>query len=158
MRGDAADGGTSGIRKRGAAHDEPAGARGCAAAAGAAGGAVGEGGRAIPPRSASGASSGRTAWSRRALVRAAAGVALAMLAGIRPAPASGSSVGRPGGGGSREREARRRWVLAQMDDAARERQRCAERFRNPRQVSACEAEHERRYRALNELYIELSRD
>ncbi len=112
----------------------------------------------MPRGSARGAPPGGARWSRRALVRAAAGLALAVFAGRRPVAASRPLAGLRGGGEPRDREARRRWVLAQLDDAARERQRCAERFRDPRQVRACEAEHERRYRALNELYIELSRE
>ncbi|HZS34285.1 MAG TPA: hypothetical protein VFC42_13000 [Methylomirabilota bacterium] len=111
----------------------------------------------MPRRGAGGASSGGSGWSRRALLRAAAGVAVAVLAGVRLAPASGPMPGARDIA-PRDREARRRWVLAQLDDAARERQRCAERFRDPRQARACAAEQERRYRALNELYIELSRD
>jgi len=57
-----------------------------------------------------------------------------------------------------QRDARRRWALGRMDEMARERLRCPERFKTPRQVAECEAEYARRYREYNELYLELSRD
>jgi hypothetical protein len=59
---------------------------------------------------------------------------------------------------SEGRAARRRWALARMDEMAGERLRCRERFTVRRQVDACEAEHVRRYREYNEIYLEASRE
>jgi hypothetical protein len=54
-------------------------------------------------------------------------------------------------------EARRRWALARMNEAAAERRRCPERFRAPADVRACEARFARQYQNFNEIYIEASR-
>ncbi len=54
--------------------------------------------------------------------------------------------------------ARRRWALAQMDEMARERLRCRERFKAPRQVEECESHYARRFRMYNDLYLEAARD
>jgi hypothetical protein len=45
-----------------------------------------------------------------------------------------------------------------MDEMARERLRCPERFRKPPDIRDCQSEFERRYRAYNDLYIEMSRE
>ena len=82
---------------------------------------------------------------------AAAALAWAsMLAASRPAGAEPSLP--------RDRESRRRWALARMDEMAQERLRCHERFREAADVRRCQAEFERRHRAYNEIYIEASRD
>jgi hypothetical protein len=91
-------------------------------------------------------------WTRREVIRGLATAAL-LAAGVRVAGAEA-----PAGSGPRDREARRRWALARMDDMARERLRCAERFREPREVRTCQAEFERRHRAYNETYIEAMRE
>jgi hypothetical protein len=91
-------------------------------------------------------------WTRRDVIR---GLAVAVL--LAAAPEAGSAEA-PGGSGAREREARRRWALARMDEMARERLRCYERFRAPQEIRECQVEFERRHRAYNEVYIEASRD
>ncbi|HEV8676937.1 MAG TPA: hypothetical protein VGX21_23110 [Methylomirabilota bacterium] len=53
---------------------------------------------------------------------------------------------------------RQRWAQARMDEMANERLRCRERFRDPRQVQACEAGYERRFRVYNEMYLEAARE
>ena len=95
-------------------------------------------------------------WMRRDVIRgvaaAAAALALALMV-RREAGATGPDSADP-----RDREARRRWALARMDEMARERLRCPERFRAPREVRDCQSEFDRRYRAYNDLYIEMSRE
>jgi hypothetical protein len=66
--------------------------------------------------------------------------------------------GKPGRRDAAQQEARRRWALARMDEVARDRQRCAERFRTPREVRECERPLERAYRRYNEAYLEASRE
>lgn len=75
-------------------------------------------------------------------------------------PASGCGNARSGGRAEEEarREARRRWALARMDEVANERLRCRQRFRERTRVEACEAEHARRYREYNEIYLEAARE
>jgi hypothetical protein len=99
----------------------------------------------------------REEWTRRDVIRGLVAGALAValpLATSRPAGAAGSDQAAS----PRDREARRRWALARMDEMAQERLRCHERFRTPREVRDCQAEFERRHRAYNEVYIEASRD
>ena len=77
--------------------------------------------------------------------------------------ATGALAARPAGAGAsgptrEDREARRRWALARMDEMARERLRCHDRYREPREIRACQAEFERRHREYNEVYIEAARD
>jgi hypothetical protein len=95
-------------------------------------------------------------WVRRDVIR---GLAVAVLVGVLPMMVS-SGAGATGAepAAPRDREARRRWALARMDEMASERVRCHERFRTPREVRECQAEFERRYRAYNEVYIEASRE
>jgi len=69
------------------------------------------------------------------------------------AAAAGSGGGPPG-----DREGRRRWALARMDEMAQERLRCRERFRAERQVRECEEEFARRHRAYNQVYLEALRE
>jgi hypothetical protein len=45
-----------------------------------------------------------------------------------------------------------------MDAMARERLRCHERFREPREIRNCQAEFERRHQAYNEVYLEAARE
>lgn len=94
-------------------------------------------------------------WARRDVIR---GLATAALAWALPLVAS-SGVGATGPDqpAPRDREARRRWALARMDEMAGERLRCRERFKEPRQIRECEADFERRRRAYNEVYLEASR-
>jgi hypothetical protein len=94
-------------------------------------------------------------WVRRDVIRGLGLAALAcasMLTPAVPAEAAGPDQAAP-----RDREARRRWALARMDEMAGERLRCRERFKASRQARECEAEFERRHRAYNEVYIESSR-
>jgi hypothetical protein len=95
-------------------------------------------------------------WIRRDVIRgvavAAATLVLPLIAG-REAGATGPDSTAP-----RDREARRRWALARMDEMARERLRCQERFRKPHDIRDCQSEFDRRYRAYNDLYIEMSRE
>jgi hypothetical protein len=93
-------------------------------------------------------------WARRDVVR---GMALAALACVSVATAVPAEPANSDPVGPRDREARRRWALARMDEMAGERLRCRDRFKVPRQVRECEAEFERRHRAYNEVYIEASR-
>jgi hypothetical protein len=90
-------------------------------------------------------------WTRRSVIR---GVALAALVAAVPLAAGGGPAAAP----RDEREARRRSALAGMDEMARERLRCHDRFQEPRAVRDCQAEFERRHRAYNEAYIEASRE
>jgi hypothetical protein len=94
-------------------------------------------------------------WARRDVVRGLAFAALACVsvAFATPGDAAGADPATP-----RDREARRRWALARMDEMAGERLRCRERFKIPRQVRECETEFERRHRAYNEVYLEASRE
>jgi hypothetical protein len=95
-------------------------------------------------------------WTRRDMIRGlsvtALGAALSLAA--RGTDAAGTApTSTP-----RDREARRRWALARMDEVAQERLRCRERFKVSRQVQECEAEFERRHRAFNEIYLEAARE
>jgi hypothetical protein len=95
-------------------------------------------------------------WVRRDVIR---GVAAAVLAWTVPLVASsGEGASGPDGTAPRDREARRRWALARMDEMANQRLRCHERFRAPREIRECQAEFDRRYRAYNEIYLEAARD
>lgn len=94
-----------------------------------------------------------TVGRRAVLGGLVAAATVAMVALARPATGESAEPGPP-----REREARRRWALARMDEMATERLRCRARFRLPRQVRECEAEFERRHRAYNEVYIEAARE
>jgi len=94
-------------------------------------------------------------WVRRDVIR---GVAAAMLASALPLVAPGvARAAGPEPAPPRDREARRRWALARMDEMAGERLRCYERYRTPREVRECQLEFERRYRAYNDIYIETTR-
>jgi len=95
-------------------------------------------------------------WGRRDVIR---GVAAATLAWALPLTASreGGATG-VGQTAPRDREARRRWALARMDEMVSERLRCREKGRTPREVRDCQAEFERRYRAYNDIYIEATRE
>lgn len=80
-----------------------------------------------------------------------------------PAPRPGFGArapaeGRRDGGDLERRATRRRWALAKMDEMARERQRCREKFKVARQVSECEAQYSRRYHEYNEIYLDASRN
>jgi hypothetical protein len=90
-------------------------------------------------------------WTRRSVIR---GLATAAMVVALPLAASGG----PAATSRQDREARRRWALARMDEMAQERLRCHERFRAPREVRDCQAEFERRHRAFNEIYLEASRE
>ena len=95
-------------------------------------------------------------WVRRDVIRGLGAAAVAwasMLAASKPAGAAGPEPSAP-----RDRESRRRWALARMDEMAQERLRCHERFREAADVRRCQAEFERRHHAYNEIYIEASRD
>lgn len=94
-------------------------------------------------------------WARRDVVR---GLAFAALACVSVAPTTRGDAAGPDPATPRDREARRRWALARMDEMAGERLRCRERFKIPRQVRECETEFERRHRAYNEVYLEASRE
>ena len=94
-------------------------------------------------------------WARRDVVR---GLALAALACVSVTPATAADAAGPDAASPRDRDARRRWALARMDEMAGERLRCRERFKVPRQVRECEVEFERRHRAYNEIYLEASRE
>jgi hypothetical protein len=95
-------------------------------------------------------------WVRRDVIR---GVAAAMLASVLPLMTSGGAgAAGPEPPPPRDHEARRRWALARMDEMARERLRCSQRFRTPREVRECQAEFERRYRAYNDIYMETARE
>ena len=96
----------------------------------------------------------RNDWTRRDVIRGIAVAALA-AAGVLAARPAGAGAGGP----TREdREARRRWALARMDEMARERLRCHDRYREPREIRTCQAEFERRHREYNEVYIEATRE
>src|SRR5262249_35274146 len=95
-------------------------------------------------------------WVRRDVIRGVAAAAMAWalpLTTSRGAGATGADQTAP-----RDREARRRWALARMDEMASARLRCHEKYRTPREVRECQAEFERRYRAYNDIYIEATRD
>ena len=95
-------------------------------------------------------------WTRLDVIR---GLATAVLVAALPLAASGAVADGPGSTAApRDREARRRWALARMDEMAQERLRCHERFRVPREVRDCQVEYERRHRAYNEIYIEAARE
>jgi hypothetical protein len=95
-------------------------------------------------------------WTRRDLIR---GLARAALAAALPLVARGAGAdGSAPAAVPRDREARRRWALARMDEMAQERLRCHERFREPRDVRQCQVEFERRHRAYNEIYVEATRE
>jgi pimeloyl-ACP methyl ester carboxylesterase len=95
--------------------------------------------------------------TRRDVIR---GLAIAaLLAAALPLAVSGVVADGPGPAAApRDREARRRWALARMDEMALERLRCHERFRTPPEIRECQAEFERRHRAYNEIYIEAARE
>lgn len=93
---------------------------------------------------------------RRSVIQGLTAVALACvlpMVSTRGAGAAGPDPAAP-----RDREAKRRWALARMDEMAQERLRCRERFKAPRQIQQCETEFQRRHRAYNEVYLEASRD
>ena len=69
-----------------------------------------------------------------------------------PAGAAGPDPAAP-----RDREARRRWALARMDEMAGERLRCRERFKGPARSRSARRSFERRHRAYNEVYLEAAR-
>jgi hypothetical protein len=95
-------------------------------------------------------------WTRRGVIR---GLATAALAAALPMAARGAGAdGAAPVTAPRDREARRRWALARMDEMAQERLRCHERFREPRDVRQCQVEFERRHRAYNEIYVEATRE
>lgn len=95
-------------------------------------------------------------WTRRDVIR---GLAIAALVAALPLAGSEAVADGPGSAATpRDREARRRWALARMDEMAQERLRCHERFRASREVRDCQAEFERRHRAYNEIYIEAARE
>ena len=91
-------------------------------------------------------------WTRRELIRGLGAVALA-VAGSRSVGAESAGASAP-----RDREARRRWALARMDEMAQERARCANRFREAARIRDCQIEFERRHRAYNETYLEAARE
>jgi hypothetical protein len=93
-------------------------------------------------------------WMRRSLIRGLAAAALLSALPLGARPADGAATGYP----PRDREARRRWALARMDEMASERLRCRERLKIPRLVRDCEEDFERRHRAYNEVYQEAIRD
>jgi len=95
-------------------------------------------------------------WIRRDVIR---GVAAAVLTCVLPIVASrAASATSTEPAAPHDREARRRWALARMDEMASERLRCHVRFKTPREIRDCQAEFERRYRAYNDIYIETTRD
>ena len=95
-------------------------------------------------------------WTRRQVIR---GLAIATLVAAVSLTARAAAAADPGPTvAPRDREARRRWALARMDEMAQERLRCHERFQTPRQIRDCRAEFERRHRAYNEIYIEAARE
>lgn len=80
---------------------------------------------------------------------------MALAAGdLTAATAAGAGSAAPAG----DRESRKRWALARMDEMAQERLRCRERFRVDRQARECEEEFARRHRAYNQLYLEALRE
>jgi hypothetical protein len=96
-------------------------------------------------------------WAQRKVGRRVVLAALASATAMAWAAAAGAAG--PDAAGPRDRESRRRWAMARMDEMAGERLRCRERFKQlPEKVRECEAEFERRHRAYNEIYIEASRD
>jgi hypothetical protein len=95
-------------------------------------------------------------WVRRDVIRGVAAAALAWTLPLMASRANGASG--PDSTAPRDREARRRWALARMDEMANQRLGCHEKFRTPREVRECQAEFERRYRAYNEIYIETTRE
>jgi hypothetical protein len=90
-------------------------------------------------------------WIKRGVI---GGLAAAALVAALPLATSGGQ-GEPS---RQDRQARRQWALARMDEMAQERLRCYERFREPRAIRDCQAEFERRHRAYNEVYIEATRE
>jgi hypothetical protein len=90
-------------------------------------------------------------WTRRDVIRGLAAAVLVAGPATAIAPASGDSA-------PRDRQARRRWALARMDEMAQERLRCRARFQAEQKVRECQAEFEQRYRAYNELYLEAARE
>jgi hypothetical protein len=95
-------------------------------------------------------------WTRRDVIR---GLARAALLAALPMAAGGALADGPGSTTApRDREARRRWALARMDEMAGERLRCHERFRTPKEIRDCQAEFERRHRTYNEIYLEAARE
>jgi hypothetical protein len=94
-------------------------------------------------------------WVRRDVIRSVAAAALAWALPLTTSREAGAGADQTA---PRDREARRRWALARMDEMASERLRCRDKARTPREVRDCQAEFERRYRAYNEIYIEASRE
>src|SRR5262245_1157850 len=98
----------------------------------------------------------RREWTRREVIRR---LALASLVAVAPLAARRGAADGPGSAAApRDREARRRWALARMDEMAAERLRCRDRFRAEQQVRDCQADFERRHRAFNEIYLEATRE
>ena len=96
-------------------------------------------------------------WMRREVIRELAIAAL--VAAVSLTASAAAAAADPGPTAApRDREARRRWALARMDEMGQERLRCHERFQTPRQIRDCQAEFERRHRAYNEIYIEAARE
>jgi len=96
-------------------------------------------------------------WTRRDVIRGLATVALVAALPLAAGEAVAAGSG-PTGPSREDREARRRWALARMDEMAQERLRCHERFREPREIRDCQAGFERRHRAYNEVYLEASQE
>jgi hypothetical protein len=94
-------------------------------------------------------------WIRRDVIRGVAAAVLVCLPIVtsRETGATGAEPTVP-----RDRDARRRWALARMDEMASERLRCPGRFKTPREIRDCQADFERRYRVYNDIYIETTRD
>jgi hypothetical protein len=79
--------------------------------------------------------------------------------GVIALGAAGSGVAAAAPGTRRpDFETERRRVLARMDEAAAERQRCRTRFKQAAQVRECEHEQTKRFREWNERYLELLRE
>ena len=95
-------------------------------------------------------------WARRDVILGMAAAALALALPVMAPRGAASAGGDPPA--PRNREARRRWALARMDEMAKERVRCHDRFTTPREVRNCQTESERRFHAYNEIYIEAARD
>src|SRR5262245_31075063 len=93
----------------------------------------------------------RGEWTRRDVIRGLATAAL--VAALPVAPRGAAADGSGPMAAPRDREARRRWALARMDEMGQERLRCHDRFRNAQQVRDCQEAFERRYRAYNEIYL-----
>jgi hypothetical protein len=95
-------------------------------------------------------------WARRDVVRGVAAAALALT--LPSVVAKGASATGPDSTAPRDREARRRWALARMDEISRDRLRCHDKFHKLREIRNCQEELERRYRAYNDIYLEALRE